>query len=144
MADIFHDMTIKAPRQQVFEAFATLQGLDSWWTKTSSGEPREGAVYTLSFGPEYDWRAKVTRCLPGSAFELETTEAEPDWTGTRLGCQLDSKDTATTSVRFYRTGWPAQNEHWRESCYCWAMYLRLLRRHVESGEVVPYESRLDV
>jgi len=29
------------------------------------------------------------------------------------------------------------------SCYCWAMYLRLLARHVERGEVVPYEARLD-
>jgi hypothetical protein len=109
-----------------------------------SGQPRDGAVYSLGFGPGYDWRAKVTRCLPGSVFELEITDGDPDWTGTRLGCQLNSKDAATTSVRFYHTGWPAQNEHWRVSCYCWAMYLRLLRRYVESGEVVPYESRLDV
>jgi hypothetical protein len=31
-----------------------------------------------------------------------------------------------------------------ESSYCWAMYLRLLRRNVEAGEVVPYAQRLDV
>ncbi|MCH8956850.1 SRPBCC domain-containing protein, partial [candidate division KSB1 bacterium] len=36
------------------------------------------------------------------------------------------------------------NEHYRVSCYCWAMYLRLLKRYVEHGETVPYEDRLDV
>jgi hypothetical protein len=36
------------------------------------------------------------------------------------------------------------NDHFRISCYCWPMYLRLLRRHIEHGEVVPYADRLDV
>jgi uncharacterized protein YndB with AHSA1/START domain len=144
MADIFHDVMIKAPRDRVFEAFATPAGLDRWWTKASSGEPREGAAYTLGFGPEYDWRARVTRCIPGSAFEVEITQADPDWTGTRVGCRLESKEAAKTCVHFYHTGWPTENEHWRVSCYCWAMYLRLLRRYVESGEFVPYEKRLEV
>jgi hypothetical protein len=34
--------------------------------------------------------------------------------------------------------------HYRTSSFCWAMYLRLLKRYVEHGEVVPYEKRLDV
>ena len=29
------------------------------------------------------------------------------------------------------------------STFCWAMYLRLLKRFVEAGEVVPYAERLD-
>ncbi|MBI3448600.1 MAG: hypothetical protein HY049_06775 [Acidobacteria bacterium] len=47
-------------------------------------------------------------------------------------------------MRFHHTGWPTANEHWRVSCYCWAMYLRLMRRFIEHGETVPYEDRLDV
>jgi Activator of Hsp90 ATPase homolog 1-like protein len=30
------------------------------------------------------------------------------------------------------------------SSYCWAMYLRILKRYVEFGEEVPYEKRLQV
>jgi len=44
----------------------------------------------------------------------------------------------------FHTGWPEDNKHWRISCYCWAMYLRLLRRYLEYGEIVPYERRLEV
>ena len=40
-------------------------------------------------------------------------------------------------------GWPSANEHCRISSYCWAMYLRILRRFLEHGEVVPYEARLE-
>jgi uncharacterized protein YndB with AHSA1/START domain len=34
--------------------------------------------------------------------------------------------------------------HYRVSCYCWAMYLRILKRYLEHGETVPYAKRLDV
>ena len=41
-------------------------------------------------------------------------------------------------------GWPEANAHYRTSCHCWALYLRVLRRYLENGESVPYEVRLDV
>lgn len=144
MADILQEFTIKAPRERVFEAMATPPGLDRWWTKSATGEAKENAEYALSFGPGYDWRAKVTRYVPGSAFELQITQAHPDWMGTRVGCHLEPESQTVTRVRFFHTGWPEDNEHWRISCYCWAMYLRLLRRYLEHGEIVPYEKRLEV
>ena len=143
MADIHLDFPIKAPLNRVLEAVSTPRGLDSWWTKRSAGLPAEGTEFELWFGPEHDWRAKVTRLVPDSEFELQMIKADPDWLGTRVGFRLDGRARAT-QVRFHHTGWPAANEHWRVSCYCWAMYLRILRRHLEHGEEVPYEKRLDV
>ena len=143
MPDIFHDFPITAPRAQVFEAVSSPQGLDSWWTKSSAGEPRDGADYDLGFGPQYAWRARVTRVVEDSEFELQLVEADGDWTGTRVGFDLQG-DGDTTQVRFHHTGWPSLNEHYRISCYCWAMYLRILRRFLEHGETVPYENRLEV
>jgi len=144
LADILQQLIIKAPRERVFEMFATPQGLDRWWTKTSSGKPQLNAEFTLFFGPGYDWRAIVSRCSSPSEFELLITQAHPDWLGTRVGCELEAENEATTTVRFYHFGWPLASEHWRISCYCWAMYLRLLRRFLEFGETVPFEKRLDV
>lgn len=143
MADIFHDFPIKAPLDRVFHAVSRPEGLDTWWTKRSAGTPREGAEYELGFGPEYDWRAKVTRYAPESEFEIEMVRADGDWLGTRVGFRLEPRD-GLTWVRFHHTGWPSVNEHYRISCNCWAMYLRILRRSLEYGESVPYEARLDV
>jgi hypothetical protein len=143
MADIYQDFPIKAAPERVYEGISTPAGLDAWWTKRSAGKALEGAEYELWFGPEYDWRAQVTRAAAAAEFELQLTRADPDWVGTRVGFHLERAGDAT-QVRFYHTGWPTPNEHWRISCHCWAMYLRILRRYLEHGETVPYEQRLDV
>jgi hypothetical protein len=70
------------------------------------------------------------------------TSAVDDWLGTRVGLLLVA-EPGVTHVRFHHTGWVEANEHYRISCHCWAMYLRLLRRYVEHGEVVSYADRLD-
>jgi uncharacterized protein YndB with AHSA1/START domain len=143
MTDILQDFPIKASPAEVYRAITTPAGLDAWWTKRSSGEPREGAEYELWFGPEYDWRARVIRAASDSEFELAMTRADDDWRGTRIGFRLTPR-ADDTWVQFHHTGWPAANEHYRISSHCWAMYLRVLRRFLEHGESVAYEDRLDV
>lgn len=143
MRDIYQDFPIRAAVDRVFSAISTPDGLDAWWTKRSSGEALEGAEYALGFGPDYDWRAQVTRCVRNSEFELTMTRADVDWQGTRVGFVLEPRDDSTW-VRFHHTGWPEANEHYRISNHCWAMYLRVLRRWIEHDEFVPYEDRLDV
>jgi uncharacterized protein YndB with AHSA1/START domain len=143
MADIFHNFPIKGSTHQVFEAISTAEGLDSWWTNNSVVKPAKEGEYKLGFGPGYEWRAKVSQWVPDSEFELTVTDADNDWQGTRVGFRLTEND-GMTSVLFHHLDWPESNEHYRTSSFCWAMYLRLLKRYVEFGEVVPYAIRLDV
>ena len=142
MADLHFDLPIQAPPARVFEAVSTPAGFDAWWTGRARGTARTGEPWELWFPPKYDWRAQVVACEPGVRFELEMTRSDPDWDGTRVGFELAPRGAAT-QLRFHHRGWPAPNEHFRVSGYCWAMYLRLLRRHVETGETIPYERRLD-
>jgi uncharacterized protein YndB with AHSA1/START domain len=143
VADILHEFPIKTAPARVFHAVSQPEGLDHWWTRRSSGSPSEGAEYRLWFGPDYDWAAIVTRCVPDTDFEVEVVRADGDWTGTRVAFHFERHD-AGTWVRFSHLHWPAPNEHYRISCFCWAMYLRILRRWLEHGETVDYERRLDV
>ena len=143
MADICHDFPIRGASAKVFSAISTPDGLNHWWTKTCDGTPREGSEYTLGFGEGYDWRAVVTQCVPNSLFELKMTHADDDWSGSRLSFTL-AGNGESTHVVFRHSDWPEENEHYRISCYCWAMYLRHLKRYVESGTTVAYEDRLDV
>jgi uncharacterized protein YndB with AHSA1/START domain len=142
VTDILHDFVIKAPRAQVFQAIATPEGLDRWWTLRSSGRAELGATWELYFGEPHDWRAVVTRCRPGEAFELGLTRADAEWSGTSVRFTLAEHDDLT-ALRFAHVGWPSSSAHCRTSSYCWAMYLRLLRRWLELGETVPYALRLD-
>ena len=142
MADILHDFPIRSPIARVFEAVSTPAGLDQWWTQRATGTPRPGAEYQLGFGPAYDWRAEVSKCEPHHEFELRVVAADAEWLGTRVGFVL-REEHAATQVRFYHAGWPGRSAHFRVSSFCWAMYLRILRRFLEVGETVPYEQRLE-
>jgi uncharacterized protein YndB with AHSA1/START domain len=77
MADIIHEFFVNASPARVFEMFSTADGLNRWWTKEASGEPKLNTGFRLYFGPGYDWRAKVTRCVPSSEFELQMVSAGP-------------------------------------------------------------------
>ncbi len=142
MPDILQDFPIKARPARVFECISTPAGLDQWWTSRSIGQPAQGTRWELDFGPGFLWRAMVTDCEPPRRFELTLDEADADWTGSRVAFELLPSGSGT-QLRFSHRGWPSENEHFRVSCHCWAMYLRLLRRHIEFGETVPYEKRLD-
>ncbi len=143
MPDIFHTFPVNASPGKVFEVISTSGGLDNWWTKSSEAEPETGGVYTFDFGPGYQWKAVVTKYLKDKEFELQMTESDADWNDTKVGFSLNNKNNIT-EVNFYHTGWPQNNEHYRISAYCWAMYLRILKRYVEFGEKIPYEERLNV
>jgi len=143
MPNIQHDLAVKAEPGTVYDVITTPEGLDQWWTRKASGRAEVGQEYELWFGPEADWRARVTEAVPGRGFAVEMTGADADWLGTRVRFVLEPAEGGTM-VRFSHSGWRSENEHFRVSSYCWAMYLRLMRRYAEAGEQVPYEDRLIV
>jgi uncharacterized protein YndB with AHSA1/START domain len=143
MPDIVHDFPIAASIERVFGVLVSPEGLDAWWTRNAEGTPRLGADYRFIFSPEYEWTGVMRRYQPPTIVEWEMTRADADWTGTKVGFRLAGQGTGT-QVAFYHTGWPAANDHYRTSCYCWAMYLRILKRYLEHGEMVEYEARLEV
>ena len=142
MPDIYHTLSIAGSKERIFEAISTAEGLNSWWTLTAGGVPQAGAVYDFGFGPEYQWQAEVVRCESGAVLEWKMIKAADDWMGTHVGFQLKTVGDAT-QVDFYHTGWAEITNHYRVCSFWWCMYLRLLRRYIERGEVVPHHERND-
>ena len=140
MADILHDLTISVPAEAVFDAVSTPAGLDTWWTWSCAGRPAEGETFVLSFAPECKWHARVTRHEPLRVFELKLTDAQDDWLGTRIRFEVDAGGDGTT-LHFGHLGWAESNTHFRQSNFCWALYLNVMRRHLESGIATPYDAR---
>jgi uncharacterized protein YndB with AHSA1/START domain len=144
MYDIYHVFPIHVSAEKVYLGVATPAGIDQWWTKKSSGKPEAGSTWSLFFGPENDWKSVVTKNEPKREFEFLMTDADEEWLGTRIGFILDQHGPAKTELTFYHTGWPGQSENYKVSNFCWAMYLRILKKYLETGEQVPYERRLNV
>ncbi|MDH4472778.1 MAG: SRPBCC domain-containing protein [Fluviicola sp.] len=143
MADIFHYFPINVSIDSVFETISTPNGLDKWWAKTSSGKAAVGETFQFFFEPNYHWTAVVSKCIANNEFELTMQTSDEDWEGSKVGFRLTEKN-GFTEVQFYHTNWKENNEHFRISNFCWAMYLRILKRNLEFGEFVPYADRLNV
>lgn len=140
MHDILHDLWINAKPIQVFKAVSTSKGLNSWWTLDSEGLPEENNTYRFYFGPDYDWKGKVIDVDAPEAITWRMEQCDKDWDETEVGFNIIQKGSQS-HVQFSHRGWPEKNEHFRRSSYCWATYLRLLKRYIEHGEFVPYEHR---
>lgn len=143
MADIYHTFRITESPDKIFNAIGSAEVIRARWALTAAGSPGLGEIYELNFGPGYLWQAEVTVFEPGSRFEWLMIDAQSDWIDTRIGFSLQGDEKGTV-VSFYHTGWPEENDHFKSSSYCWAMYLRIFKRHLEYGEFVPYDERLSV
>lgn len=140
MPDIVMSFPIDRDVTTVFDAMTSPSGLDTWWTLDSDGTPEMGAWYRFGFGPATQWSGVVTRCEAPHAFEWTMGDSDPDWQGTRVGVVLTETPTGV-HVEFAHRGWRDANAHFRGSTYCWATYLRILKRALEHGDRVAYADR---
>ena len=77
--NIYHDLVIKAPIEDVFNGISQPKHLDNWWTSKCSGAPELNAEYNLFFTPEYNWYGKVTTYQPNQAFHIKMTKSDLDF-----------------------------------------------------------------
>jgi len=73
MPNILHDFTVKSDPAAVYRAISTPDGLNQWWTQRAQGRAAAGHEYELWFGPDADWRARVTEAVPERSFGFELT-----------------------------------------------------------------------
>lgn len=144
MFSIHHDITIKSSAEKIFNAITTSEGLDAWWTKQSSGSPTMGAEYRFYFTKGYDWFAKVLLVTPNKQIMFKMISADEDWMDTLLTFTIIKKENNTCLLRFDHTEWRSINDHFRRTSYCWAIYLRGIKKYLEEGLITPYGKRTSV
>ncbi|MBB4805775.1 uncharacterized protein YndB with AHSA1/START domain [Chryseobacterium defluvii] len=137
---ILHDLEVDATLENVFQMVSVPEFLNEWWTHFSSGNPGPDSEYTFEFSEEYIWKGKVSKFDPPFEMEYVMAEAHADWVGTKVGFILKEAGNRT-GISFYHTGWKDTNEHFRQTSFCWAMYLRILKKFVEEGLHIPYSER---
>lgn len=140
MPDIHHKFHVNASPHQVFETFTRSEGLNSWWTLQSSGEPLKGNVYNFYFGPAYDWLAAVIHVIPDQELTWRMTRAMDDWMETEVGFRLTLEGSGT-AIWFFHTGWKELSDHYSISNFCWGQLLNGMKNYLEKGTVIPFPER---
>lgn len=137
---IYHNLTITAPPQQVFDAISLPVHLINWWPMRCSGSPVLNAEYNFNFTDEYDWHGMVSKMEPNKSFHIKMTQSDGDWNPTTIEFELDDLGDKM-SVRFSHRNWPELNDHFKYSSFCWAILLNGLKNYIEKGEIIPFDKR---
>ena len=138
--DIYHDLTLKASVNEVFDRITKPEHLENWWPQKCTGTPKLGESYNFYFTPDYDWFGVVAEFEQNKKFYIEMTESDEDWDDTVLKFDIE-QNKESVLLKFSHTGWPSCNQHFRRSSFCWAMLLNGLKNYCEKGIIIPFEER---
>src|SRR5436190_157922 len=133
MASIKQLFHINAPRQKVFEALSTIEGLAGWWTAQTSGNADPGGVIEFRFGAQFANKMKVTELRPDELVQWECVEGPPDWIGNTISFGLDEND-GKTRVRFEHADWKETGDHYASCSFSWGRYMESLRQLCQTGK----------
>ena len=140
MVDILHRVGIKASVDEVYKALATREGPAGWWTTSTQGDSKVGAVLKFRFsvdGKEIGgFDMKVLELKPGRRVLWQVVEGPAEWIGTRISFELKQEGDYSI-VLFKHEGWKEPGEFMSHCSTKWATFLMSLKSLGETGKGQP-------
>lgn len=135
------ELTIPAPRAEVWKAFATSEGLSTWLTPQATVDLRAGGEWTAHFPGGSTGGGTIVSFVPEKELVLMALAPDkfPTVRATRTRAQFDFEERGgATVVRLTQTGWK-DGEEW-DKAYEYlavgnAQLLATLHRRFVSGPI---------
>jgi uncharacterized protein YndB with AHSA1/START domain len=129
-------LEIKAPRERVFEAIATVDGPRHWWTTIVTGSAHLGGELRFRFaGLDEQMVMRVDACRPPKTLTWSCVAhtRDQEWTGTTLRFELADKGPQDCELDFRHIGLPPELV-----ADGWEHFLGSLTAHAEHGTGTPF------
>ncbi len=136
MVDILHRVGITAPKDAVFRALTTPEGLAAWWTEDTTGDGTPAGVLAFRFGPAGGFDMKVLEAAPAERVLWEVIDGPEEWIGTQIRWDLRTAGDFTI-VLFAHEGWREPVEFMHHCSTKWATFLLSLKQLLETGTGAP-------
>lgn len=148
MVDIVHRIGVKAPVSKVYAALSTVEGVASWWTRETAGDPRPGGALTFAFRTPTGevlgtMEMDVLELKPNEKVRWRVRSGPPEWIGTELTFGL-SQARDVTIVRFGHRNWREEVEFTAHCSTKWATFLLSLKDLLETGRGRPAPDDLKI
>jgi uncharacterized protein YndB with AHSA1/START domain len=133
MKDIKFLFHIDAPRQKVYNAISSIDGLSKWWTKQTSGESSLNGVIEFRFGELWMNKMKVVKLKKDELVGWECLEGGEEWIGSRVNFKLDENE-GKTRLKFEHTGVKGPEDYLAMINFSWSRYLDSLKQLCQTGK----------
>ena len=129
-------LIIRAPREHVFDAIATVDGPRHWWTTKVTGSAAAGGELRFGFaGLDEQMVMQVSASQPPSTVQWSCVEhtRNGEWTGTLLHFYLTARGPQACVLDFRHTGLTAE-----AVAEGWEHFLTSLAAYAETGTGTPF------
>jgi uncharacterized protein YndB with AHSA1/START domain len=134
LAEILHQVFIKAAPEAVYDAIATEQGLSSWWTTDVHAETKVGSIAEFGFNNRATvFEMRVVALDPPHFIRWHCLAGHSEWANTDIVFSI-TPHKGGALLRFAHRGWESSEGLLAQCSYDWAIYLSKLKSYVETGE----------
>lgn len=138
MAEIKHQIPIKAAPEKVYAALATQNGLRGWWTADTVAAEKAGGKAQFGFDRRGTvFRMNIDLLEPGRRVIWSCRGDDPQWNGTVLRWELTPQD-GSTILRFRHSGWRSMNDYCASCNSTWGELMYRLKAYAEGKNPGPY------
>jgi uncharacterized protein YndB with AHSA1/START domain len=138
MAEIKHQIPIKAKAERVYAALATQAGLRSWWTADTKAEEKVGGKAEFGFDHRgMIFRMNIEKLEPNKRVVWSCHGDHPEWAGTTLTWDI-SEDGGTSVLRFTHSGWKAMSEFCAMCNSTWGELMYRMKGYLEGKNPGPH------
>lgn len=140
MKTIHHLVDIAAPREDVYAALTTRDGLASWWSTAVETDGEVGGIVDFTFEDGFNPDMRITELTAPETVRWECVGGHEPWADNRFDFELESTATGTR-VRF----WQHYAQELPDDAYgiynfSWGYYLDSLRQLCQTGSGKPFQA----
>ncbi|HEY2813358.1 MAG TPA: SRPBCC domain-containing protein [Acidimicrobiales bacterium] len=138
MADIRHRVGVNAPVAEVYDAVATREGTERWWTRDVEGEAQVGGELAFRFGrPDPSAVMQLVELTSPSRVVWRCVRGPNEWLDTTVTFDLRAEGDETVVV-FTHAGWREPVEFMHHCSTKWGIYLLSLKHGLEGAKATPW------
>lgn len=141
MADIYHQIGVKADVADVFQAIISLDGLANWWTKTT-GDTTVGGKLHFHFN-EHTVEMTIKELVTDKKVIWQCTDEDGEWKDTFITFEFNVADQQTF-VNFSHTQWQEQSDLCSHCSTKWAVFMLSLKDYLETGKGKPFPDDIPI
>jgi uncharacterized protein YndB with AHSA1/START domain len=135
MADIHHQIGVKADITDVYQAISSLDGLCHWWTKTT-GDTNTGGKLHFHFN-EHTVEMTIKELIPDKKVIWQCTDKEGEWKDTLVTFELNATEQQIF-INFSHSNWLEQSDLCSHCSTKWAVFMLSLKDYLEKGKGKPF------
>jgi hypothetical protein len=135
MAEIHHEIKVRAAPERIREALTSATGLEAWHGGRVTSVDGAFQFEFADGAPTFRWMIESAKS--GDEIVWRCLEGPGDSVGTEASFKISGADKVRTLVEFVHRGWPHAGGNFRKCNTTWAILLHHLRQYLETGKPDP-------